>query len=157
MVDWKDLKDKISTPGDAAAALISGTAGFAVDVFLFPAGVPPGTTALVFASGGLGIKKGFDAWRNDRKAKREAHEKKWEEEKSKRGLREELEKKADALGKLLAGSTSPLAEQLRKSRLLWESKIASDEDFSTAIGNISREYAQGDQAGRAPGPVGKAL
>ena len=145
-MEWKDLKDKISTPGDVAAALISGTAGFAVDVFLFPAGVPPGTTALVFAGGGLGLKKGFEAWRNERKASLEAKQKQKAAEDNRKNLPHRLEKQADALGKVLAGGNTPsLAEQLQRSRLLWESQIQSDDEFASTLASISNEFVQGEK------------
>jgi hypothetical protein len=56
-MEWKDLKDKITGPGDAAAFLLGFTAGFAVDVLLFPLGLPPGTVGGVAGTGALGAKK----------------------------------------------------------------------------------------------------
>jgi hypothetical protein len=60
-MDLPQLLKMIATPGDLAAVLLGYVAGFAVDVNLFPLGIPPGTTALLSAAGTLGAKKGVQA------------------------------------------------------------------------------------------------
>jgi hypothetical protein len=55
--------------GDIAAGAIGYATGFAVDVFLFPLGVPPGTTASIFAVGAIGLKNAFQVARSSRRPK----------------------------------------------------------------------------------------
>ena len=50
-MDPKEWFPKWATRSDLAAAAVGYATGFAVDVFYFPDGVPPGTTAGVFAVG----------------------------------------------------------------------------------------------------------
>lgn len=55
-MDPKEWIPKWATRGDLAAAAVGYAVGFAVDVFYYPDGVSPGTTAGVFAVGAVGLK-----------------------------------------------------------------------------------------------------
>ena len=62
------------TRGDGAAAGL----GFAIDVILFPLGLPPGTTASVFAVGAVGAKNAahtaWEFWSQSKKAQKSDEE-----------------------------------------------------------------------------------
>lgn len=70
----------VSTKADTATVLIAGSAGFAIDLVLLPAGVPPGTMGGLFATTALGAKKGIEAIReqlhrkDDKEVSNEAEE-----------------------------------------------------------------------------------
>lgn len=56
MKEFTDLLKHLSSPADIGIAGVGYATGFAIDVFLFPGGVPPGTTAAVYAIGAVGVK-----------------------------------------------------------------------------------------------------
>jgi hypothetical protein len=57
-----DIFRHIATPGDIGGYLLGFAAGFAIDVFAFPTGVEPQTTALVWGAAVLGCKKSLASW-----------------------------------------------------------------------------------------------
>lgn len=114
---------KLTTKGDIAAAGLGFALGFAVDIFLFPAGVPPGTTASVFMAGAVGLKNSAQAALESRSTKKA--------EQNKRG---ELRQKAEALLRALQRAhLTQERELLEQDMEFWEQEIYGDDDLKNRL------------------------
>ncbi len=59
---FEEMLSKISEPTDVAIFLLGFSAGYILDLFYWPGGIPPGTTAAIVAMTVVGIKKGGDSF-----------------------------------------------------------------------------------------------
>lgn len=114
---------KLTSRGDIAAASLGFAAGFMIDAFLFPAGIPPGTTAGVFSVGAVGLKNSVQAALEARRTVGEQRQK-----------REELRKRAGLLVEALAQeSTTAYRPSLKRCLALWEKGILTDQHLEREI------------------------
>ena len=123
-MDAEKIFDQLTSKGDIAAACAGFAAGFMVDAFLFPDGVPPGTTAGVFAVGSLGLKNMVEsamqqAVRRQRGRRRDAKE-----------FRERVTLLIEALEEEGSGEGSV---KLRRTLALWERGILTKEHLKEDI------------------------
>lgn len=136
--------DGVKTKGDVAAATLGFAAGFTVDVFLFPLGVPPGTTASVFAVAAVGAKNAVQSIVEARKNNEETAYSMMREgndaENAARKRRQSLENKAHALMKHAVERGNATARtKVLEDFSLWEDELITDEDFSSSLKNIVSE------------------
>jgi hypothetical protein len=133
VADWRRFlpKGAATTRGDVGAAGLGYAIGFAVDVFLFPLGVPPGTTAGVFAVGAVGLKNAVQAGLEQRSS-------------AKRDTPEALAERHEALLTLLqeAGEENLIGELERANRL-WKKGIDSDDEFRRSMADLIIKYKTG--------------
>lgn len=117
--------------GDIAAGAIGYATGFAVDVFLFPLGVPPGTTAGVFAVGAVGLKNAVQAWRSSRLPTVKRTPETLEEAANTfiNFIEQEHKKSSGAKSNALAD----LLQSFQKDVGLWRVRIRNDEEFALAL------------------------
>jgi hypothetical protein len=124
----KDILPKLSSRGDVGAAALGFATGFAVDVFLFPGGVPPGTTASVFAVGAAGLKNSVQAFIQTRKSR-----------KSSEARKEHLRAAAEALERFVTEQSYPeWVIEIKSSRALWDKEVLEDSDFEDILETIKR-------------------
>lgn len=139
----------LATRGDVAAAGLGFAVGFAVDVFLFPLGNPPGTVAGVSAVACVGAKNLLQgAWRAYRKPKEVA------------AKRQEVEQRARTFatrlkGQIERGSTTfetglgldemeKYNDRLRVEQDLWRDEVITTEQFEEALNDIIERYLRGE-------------
>jgi hypothetical protein len=147
-----NLRPKISTRGDVAAASLGFAIGFAVDVFLFPLGVPPGTTAGACATGALGLKNAAQAAMTERRdARKRAEDEKTAEEEAERRKEEERTRPQQEAGQLQERvrkflpilqerGLRDLADQLLSELELHTSGISSNHDLEAALDQALQQY-----------------
>ncbi len=134
----KEFFEKVSTSGDVAATAVGYAVGFAVDVFLFPGGVPPGTVAGVSAVGALGLKKAADAVFS-----------RTENDKAQGTRPPDLERKANALLEFLGRMADQpnienpqrelfknLRRSLKQQIELWQGGILEEDEFKEQLSEI---------------------
>lgn len=114
------------TPGDQAAFLLGGAAGFAADLF-FTLGLSGGVGAMAGASAGVGLKRGIEAILGRGK-----------------GQRKTVEEEADALHAILtkAGETR-LATRLERYRSLKKEGLLDEAGLRARIDEIIDDFAEG--------------
>jgi hypothetical protein len=142
--DLKDLKDKVATPGDAAAAGLGYALGYAADVFLFPLGVPPGTVAAVSSVGTWGVKKAVDAFRAWRKRKKDDRDSETDDKNLKRKigeLQDVLKRRLNRtnIKKEESDFLKDLRTTLQQRVELWEDKLMEDDELEETISEIKRD------------------
>lgn len=137
MDDLKKAKEAFEkmTPGDAATALIAGTAGFLIDAGLDPIGFLTATeTGFICASGALGLKKALQAgW--TKLAERKAQNQRPGEERAraKRVLEklssEESDKRCQAI-----------ARRLKSDLEFFESGVIKADDLKASVDEAVKAY-----------------
>ncbi len=124
---FRSAMDKAETKGDTAVVLGAGVAGFAIDAIASVHGVfSPGTVAGLSAAGALSVKKGFDARRDAKRARRE----------SDKAVREAAAAtdRAKELGKYFADQGYANGKQELQTQLEWrELDIIDDAKLDEAL------------------------
>lgn len=124
---------KSGTKGDIAASGLGYAAGFAVDVFLFPLGVPPGTTAAVFAVGAVGAKNAVQAW----KARSQSSDRKLAKRTGEFLHLIEAERKASDTD---TSRIDPIFDSVKRDLELWKRGILSNDQFEAALDDAVKRY-----------------
>ena len=121
---------KTATRGDTAAAFIGYATGFVVDVFLFPLGIPPGTTAGVFMIGAVGVKNLIQISLGFRKKARKEAE-------AKEARKLELRHQCFSIEKHLEDhGAASLADEMKREEGLWDSGALNDDQFKDSMQKI---------------------
>ena len=121
--DLKQLLEEASSPGDMAAILLAGSIGFVIDAGINAVGfLSPGAVGLLSASTALGMKKGWEAWR-------EAHR---EQRKTERAAAE-CEARALRLLRYLEGKDEPLRAALLEELELLREGISTIANLDMAV------------------------
>ena len=133
-----------TTRGDLAAAAVGYAVGFAVDVFLFPTGVPPGTTAGVFAVGSVGLKNSAQGAVERFKQKKQAQL-----------ARLDLEERAEIFHQVLAQQElGTAAEKLARDLDLWRRGVLGDDDLQKILSKMISDYREREVGGHDSPPTG---
>lgn len=133
------------TRSDAAAAAVGYAIGFAIDIFLFPAGVPPGTTAGVFAVAAVGAKNTAESIISSNKQRAQAQEELAQKEsQAKRNALLEwdrLSKKYEAMVKYFdLKHAQDFVKRIELEHEIWGAGILLNEEFEKSIDEMFEEY-----------------
>ncbi len=148
----KEVINKISSPGDVAAALLGGAAGLAIDIFALHLGIPPGYMTFLGLSTALGGKKAVDAWiqsQNEKALTREQHlETIVLAERTQKQLQSgssDLKERADKLYELIKEEgNEELLHRFEKLYKLWQDGLTSNEKFDKKLENFINEFSEED-------------
>lgn len=152
------------TKSDIAAGAIGYATGFGVDVFFFPLGIPPGTTAGVFAVGAVGLKNAIQAALSGRQVKRKKNQRSPEE--SAVAFLEVVERAKKASTGAKSNAYADLERSVQADLALRKGDIWDDERLARALEeqiqkfrSIERIFAQPPLPpdGRLGRPRGEAL
>src|SRR5215469_2718873 len=119
----EELINKISSPGDVAAALLGGSIGLVVDILLLHLSIPAGYMTFLGLSVTLGVKKFFNVWQEPYKT------------------HNDLSGQTDYLLDRLRGAGDKKDEAyLLRQRDLWESGILDNEEFGKALADLVKTF-----------------
>lgn len=139
-MDPQEWLTKSATRSDLAAAAVGYAVGFSVDVFFFPMGVPPGTTAGVFAVGMVGLKNSVQTTLEGFNGKKRVHRD-----------RSILDERAAILHQTLSDEKlGTLAGKLARDIRLWRKGVLKDDDFQQIVEEVVREYRKRELDGPDP-------
>lgn len=145
----QDLLGRVTSPGDMAAILLGGAAGYTLDAALNVAGFfEPGICGAVTASGCLGAKKFLEAqvatFRSYRAGRRESEQRALDAGRALQRTQVPLEAvdRAWALVDhiLDAGGDAKLAERLQQELKLHKAGITNEQSLDEVIEAVLREY-----------------
>lgn len=147
---FKSAMDKAETKSDTAVVLGAGVAGFAIDAIAsVHGGFSPGTVAGLSAAGALSVKKGFDARRDAKRARRESEEAVREAA----GASDRVEK----LAKYFADQGYAKGEQELRTQLEWRKlDIIDDAKLDEALITARSNFLAWVGAGRPTSGAGPA-
>jgi hypothetical protein len=123
--DLSKLLKQVTSPADMAVVLLAGTAGFVVDAGLNVVGfLSPGVVGVTAATGALGVKRTFDAYRQRRRDLRAIAG-------TSDGARDRAERLV--LWLIKHDEPTPIADGLRREIDLYDEGVTSADDLQDAL------------------------